>query len=312
MTRDAWVRQEIQNPLHWMAVLGFGALLFLAASFLIHGKLVWLAYGVFFLFTAWPLLKFMIVITLILSAAVTLFPPLAPFVLVLMAIFFILRIRFVWKHRWPMLFGLLFYGAGAVIGLEPRGIAVLSRALFSLWGLPGFYAGALATAVIGAGILHLMLRFLYGRGYSARDALGLMGSVPLIILAFILPFLKIAGAEGFLGDTVTFHDAMPTGDMPAPAPDPLPDAPLHHVDGYVRSGPSGPVYVQSHWQTNPDAFLENNLSYQGISIVTHETAPVGTAVTGESAPTGPGIYPGDTALGTSKKKETADHEKETK
>lgn len=273
---------------------------------------MWLGYGLFFLFTAWPLLKFMIVMTLLLSAAVTLFPPLAPFVLVLMAIFFILRIRFVWKHRWPMLFGLLFYGAGAVIGLAPEVLAVLPMVLGSLWGFPGVYLGALATAIIGAGILHFMLRFLYGRGYSARDALGLMGSVPLIILAFILPFLKIAGAEGFFGDTVTFHEPMPTGEGPVPAPDPLPEAPLHHVEGYVRSGPSGPVYVQSHWQTNPDAILQNNLSYQGISMVTHETEPAGTVVTSESGPAGTAIYPGDSTLGTEKKKEAAEQEKGTK
>ncbi len=303
MTKDVWVRQEIRSPLHFLAVGGLFLLLVLATVGILQGRMVWAAYGVFFLVTAWPLLKVMILITLLLSVLVAAFPPLAPFVLGLMVLFFLLRIRFVWRHRWPMFFGLIFYGLGVCLGIDAEPLRMIAFWLWRETELPSaLWLGAAVNGGIGAFFLHEMLRFLYGRGYSAGSVLGLMGSVPLILLAFILPFLKIAGAEGLFGDVVTFHSA-PVGGHAVPAGEdvvvdhaPPSDVPLHHVDGYVRSGPSGPVYVQSHWQTNPDSIIENNLSYHDISLPTENppasagTVPVKMEIPAEAAG---GVYPGD-------------------
>lgn len=314
MTKEEWGRQEERSPFHLLAVGGFFLLLFMASSLLVEGRMVWAAYGLFFLVTAWPLLKVMIVITLILSVLAAVFPPLAPFVLGLMVLFFFLRIRLVWKHRWPMLFGLLFYGAGVGLGLDAR---ILHLPQYFLWHAANFdgalWLGAAVNGVLGALVLHGMLIFLYGRGYSAVAALGLMGSVPLVLLAFILPFLKIAGAEGLFGDTMVFHSApvgaggVPAGEGAPMGNEPVTGVPLHHVDGYVRSGPSGPVYVGSHWQTNPDGIVENNLSYQGISLPTPNPSPADPAPAAtESIPESADIYPGD--VEKQGKKREMDHE----
>lgn len=125
--------------------------------------------------------------------------------------------------------------------------------------------------------------------------------LPLVVISFLLPFLKILGA--FDGATFTdaghgghmapdgFHGTgdgyAPTGDHPVP---------VHHVNGYFRSTPDGgTAYVRPHVATNPDGILENNLSYHGPHPapgpdgVPHPPAGAGHTVPGPSVDTVPGL-----------------------
>lgn len=303
MTRKEWISGQMRSFLHGAALVGFFLVLFAGLSGLVYGWGYYALFGVFFLVTSWPFLKVMILITAGLSLLVFLFPVLAPFMLLLMAVFFLLRIRFVVRHWQPLLMGALVYGVG--LSQEEWGwIAYIGGDPFER---P--YMGALIEAAFLTVLLHRGLVWLYGKGYTAKAALGLMGSVPLFAAAFVLPFLKIAGAEGFFGEPVVFHDA-PAGEgafvhgepaVPHPAPQGMPDAvaPLHYVEPHVRMTGSGPVQVEGHFQTNPDGILINNLGEQGLSFGDgHAAGPHGTAVSAEPArgavtEAADAVYPGD-------------------
>lgn len=304
MTRGEWISGQVRSVLHWLALAGFFLVLFAGLSGLVYGWGYYALFGVFFLITSWPFLKVMILITAVLSLAVFLFPVLAPFMLLLMAVFFLLRIRFVVCHWQPLVMGVLVYGTG--LSLEEWGWVV------SIGSDP--FERPFLGALIGAGVLtaflHRGLVWLYGRGYTAKAALGLMGSVPLFAAAFVLPFLKIAGAEGVFGEPAVFHDG-PAGEgtlihgepvTPHPAPQGMPDtvAPLHYVEPHVRMTGSGPVQVEGHFQTNPDGILINNLGEQGLSFGDgHAAGPHGAAavsaepVRGAVTEAADAVYPGD-------------------
>ncbi len=304
MTRQEWIAEEVRSPLHWAAVMGLFLVLFVGFMGLVYGWGYYALFALFFLVTAWPFLKVMILITAGLSLLVFFFPVLAPFMLLLMAVFFLLRIRFLVRHWQPLLMGVLVYGIG--LSLEEWGWIVYM-------GSDPFerpWMGSLVVAVLLAALFHRGLVWLYGKGYTAKAALGLMGSVPLFALAFVLPFLKIAGAEGFFGEPAVFHEA-PAGEgafvhgepaMPHPAPQGLPDtvAPLHYVEPHVRMTGDGPVQVAGHFQTNPDGLLINNLGEQGFSFGDGHGAPShGTAAVsveparGVMAEAADSVYPGD-------------------
>ena len=306
MTRGEWISGQVRSFLHGAALAGFFLVLFAGLSGLVYGWGYYALFGAFFLVTSWPFLKVMILITAGLSLLVFLFPVLAPFMLLLMAVFFLLRIRFVVRHWQPLLMGVLVYGIGLSLG-EWGWIVHIGNDPFER---P--YMGALMGAGFLTALLHRGLVWLYGKGYTTKAALGLMGSVPLFVLAFVLPFLKIAGAEGFFGEPVVFHDA-PAGDgalihgepvTPHPAPQGLPDAvaPLHYVEPHVRMTGDGPVQVAGHFQTNPDGVLINNLGEQGFSLRDGHYAgpePYGTAAAssdpagGAVAEAADPVYPGD-------------------
>ena len=205
MTRREWIAGQARSPLHGAALVGFFLALFAGLAGLVYGWGYYALFAVFFLVTSWPFLKVMILITAGLSLLVFLFPALAPFMLLLMAVFFLLRIRFVARHWQPLLMGILVYGIGLSLG-KWGWIAYIGSNPFER---P--YIGALIGAGFLTALLHRGLVWLYGKGYTAKAALGLMGSVPLFAAAFVLPFLKIAGAEGIFGEPAVFHD-VPAGD----------------------------------------------------------------------------------------------------
>ncbi|MCJ8007464.1 hypothetical protein ACFFF5_14295 [Lederbergia wuyishanensis] len=193
MSTIAWKTQQTKSALHWGAVSLYGTIIFLSY----HNR--WfLAFGfiIFLLATSlhmvWKMLIFMALVGIVLAV----FPFLAPFAIILMIVLFIMRINYV-KENWrPILIGLLVYGS-----------------IFPLFFMTQMYYGgieSLVVAVIGAALLHFSLNWLYTYGYSTKTALGIMGSVPLVILAFILPFLKmhIPAPDVFVepaADPVIFH-----------------------------------------------------------------------------------------------------------
>lgn len=267
MTRREWVAGQARSGLHWIALSGIFLLLLSGLLDLVHGWVYYVLFGLFFLVTSWPFLKMMIVITVLLSVLAAFFPVLAPFMLLLMAVFFVLRIRFVARHWRPLLMGVLVYGIGLSIG-KWGWVVYLASDPFER----PVMASVLLSAVMTA-LFHIGLCWLYRRGYSAESALGLMGSVPLFVIAFLLPFLKMAGAEGGFGEPAVFHDGAPgeavhAGGAEPAAPQGMPDAigKLHYVEPHVRMTADGPVSVEGHFQTNPDGLLTNNLGENGYHL----------------------------------------------
>ena len=151
----------------------------------------------------------------------------------------------------------------------------------------GFIASALPAVPV-----HFLLCAAYRRGYECRSALTVMFGLPLVVLSFLLPFLKLFGAL----DGASFADAGHGGHM---GPDGFHTAgdgyvpadghgvPVHHVNGYFRTTPGGgTTYVHPHVATNPDGIIENNLSYHGAHFQ-------GAPLPGDTAPppAAAGVHP---------------------
>lgn len=208
--------------------------------------------------------------------------------------FFILRIRYVIQNAQLLASGFLVYLLYYHLFADRMRLGwelveacyklVTLNHLFALpWQLRHFlaYPALLLAAGLPVLLVHLLLWLAYRRGYENRNALTVLFGLPLVVLSFLLPFLKILGAfdgaaftdaghtghmggDGFHGThgiqtTDGFHG---TGEVPMPA-DGHP-VPIHHVNGYFRSTPDGgTTYVQPHVATNPDGIVENNLSWHG-------------------------------------------------
>ena len=114
----------------------------------------------------------------------------------------------------------------------------------------------------------ILLYWLYCNGYKSETALSIMGTIPLVIIALILPFLKVMHFDGMMGDAHTV-DVTPHDNVIPP-----PDG-YHHVNGYWRTMPNGHTeYVHSYIRSNPDGIIENNLSsgyFPHDSSITHTT-----------------------------------------
>lgn len=310
MTKAEWVSKETKSPIHLVALIGIFCVYFVLTACGSEGWPSPVAVVIFFLVTSWPLLSHMIIMTLALSAITMAFPPLAPLILIVVIVFFCLRIRFVFKNWRPIIGGLLMYGSFLEIYATDEFAYDVMGVLSSL----GFYniwdykiCIPFGIGILGAICLHFLLRHLYSYGYSAKSALGIMGSVPLIALAFALPFLKLHMGDAFPGgDIIHTHtggDFMDTGHgvvgegIHHGTVDPVFHAhmsdgnhdvadtgadgglnginpELHHVAPHIRETAAGPVYVRGHMQTNPDAIVDNNLGYHHFHITDETAAPV--------------------------------------
>ncbi len=283
MTMEEWVRLQQRCPWHWGTLTTFAVLLWLSlrGAYGHVPPLVLAAWGVFLLVESWPLLGPMLTVFIIMTGLALLHPGLGMILALVGIIFFFIRIRFVIKNILPIGLGMLIYSVCYLL-VGDHMLLQVTEEVFSC--LPGHLLtltlGHLISLVLTAlgtllttALFHWCLTKCYQKGYEARGALSIMVGVPLLILSFILPFLKVlTGLESgaFADHGGTFHGGdghFHTGDNPG----------LHHVNGHFRSSPNGPVYVHGHWQTNPDGVLENNLSYHGM------TAPDGTGTPAPSA-----------------------------
>ncbi|MGM3097895.1 hypothetical protein, partial [Bacillus cereus group sp. BC327] len=96
------------------------------------------------------------------------------------------------------------------------------------------------------------LIWLYGHNYSSYTALGIMGSVPLIIISFILPFLKMhMGGDVYVAEPGVVDGHAVTGETV-----------VHSSDAHITKG-ANLQHVQPHVRTAPDGDITNNLSYHG-------------------------------------------------
>ena len=205
---------------------------------------------VFFLVTSFQVLKIIVVLAVIIGGLCVLFPFLAPVAFILAVVFFVMRIRFIIRNIYAILAGAYVYG-------------VLSAFGASHIGLLGYTTYALAAAAVL--VLHVILKQLYRMGYTTTQAFGIMGLVPLLVIAFVLPFLKIPIVHG---DVVVSPDVYP--DAP-PAPD--------IVHGGVAVRPA--VY--------PGTAASPDIVHDGI-VVRPQIYPDG--VTPDAVHSGITVYPG--------------------
>ena len=145
----------------------------------------------FFLVTSFQVLKMIVVLAVIIGGLCVLFPFLAPVAFILAVVFFVMRIRFIIRNIYAILAGAYVYGVLAAFGA-------------SHIGLLGYTTYALAAAAVL--VLHVILKQLYRMGYTTTQAFGIMGLVPLLVIAFVLPFLKIPVVHG---DVVVSPDVYP-------------------------------------------------------------------------------------------------------
>lgn len=242
----SFIKSEVKTFQHQIAIWSIPIIII---SGYFNPYFLWGGLAVFFLVTSFKLLKSIIVWFLIILGLTIVFPPLAPFVFILMIIFFFLRLGYVAENWRPFFYGMLFYGAMAFIIIDTwefyqYGISRIAYYTGALLG--GFEFFLLASeelrllilsapvAVAMMLILHFMLIDCYRNGYKSFVALGIMGSVPLILISLLLPFLKIPIGDVMMGDTYAAKDPVVTPDKKYVAP-------------YVR--------------TAPDSMLENNYSY---------------------------------------------------
>jgi hypothetical protein len=289
-----WIQAQKESGHHRTAVTLFPMMLFLGYF---HPIISGIGLFVFFLVTSFKLLKTMLIYMLILGVISALIPPLAPIILIIMIVLFIMRIGFVIKNWRPFVAGILIYGsAGAVIAktsMDPYSWLSYNFT-FSVF-LEAFIVSLIAFFALRATLISL-----YRLKYNSSSALGIMGSAPLIIISFILPFLKLhVGGEFFAHDTTfTEGKVMTSGDhvvpkhhtivtsntdtVLPPSETAVNGTQLQHVKAHVRTAPDGDptnnlsyhgpdakppntanlVQVNDYVRTAPDGDITNNLSYQ--------------------------------------------------
>ncbi|MGG3563245.1 hypothetical protein ABES03_16770 [Neobacillus rhizosphaerae] len=280
-----WTNIQKESGHHRAAIILFPVILFLGYF---HPAIAGIGLVVFFLVTSFRLLKTMIIYMLILGALSALIPPLAPIIFIIMIILFIRRIGFVIKNWKPFVAGIFIYGAAGAL------LAKISSDPYS-WLSYRFssavFMEAVIVAVIGFFVLRSVLIWLYQQGYTSSTALGIMGSAPLIIISFILPFLKMHIGGDFFAHDAAFTDGhvVTSGDHVIPngghSSDPAiaNGSNLQHVQAHVRTAPDGDptnnlsyhgpdakppnmqnlVQVHDYVRTDPDGVITNNLSYNG-------------------------------------------------
>lgn len=105
--------------------------------------------------------------------------------------FFIKRIEFLKKHSWAIFLGLMIYSVPFAISyIYYQGFYV--DALFNIKSGSFSWSEEIQSVTIwSAAVLTFLLGTLYKKGYDVKTTLLLISIAPLIILLFLLPFLKI-------------------------------------------------------------------------------------------------------------------------
>ncbi|WP_416828473.1 hypothetical protein [Ectobacillus polymachus] len=209
----------------------------------------------------------MLLFLAITAAIVTILPFLAPVAVILMIVFFFMRLNYIFQNWKAIIGGILVYGSFFWM------ISNASHVYLN-------FLQALIACGLGSVFLHFYMKVLYNHGYSASQALEIMGAVPVVLLALLLPFLKMFD----FADLTLFHGHFSDGTTHVTgAQTEVPAAGVHHVNSYMRTAPDGivennlsyhgpgkipntpTVHVDSYVSTNPDGIVENNLSYHGSS-----------------------------------------------
>lgn len=239
-----WSKDQVYSFNHWLAVLIFSATTFLAFQNILA---LIAGYVLFFLITALPRVYKMFIFFIITSILTAIFPPLG---IVLTISFFIFRIGYIIENWRAILAGILVYA-------YPFGLSLFISDFYYI-----SLRVALSTAIIVGVGFHFLLIWLYRNKYSTKNALGAMGSAPILILMLILPFVADE-----IGDVIDFddfeqfeasHGSVDHVDTTIDTVNPD----IHTVEGHWRENPSGDyTYVEPHVRTDPDGIESNNISY---------------------------------------------------
>ena len=126
-------------------------------------------------------------------------PPIGFVAFLIMVYLFIRRVRFLIYHWKLILLGIMAYSMA--IGLMYLGSLFNENVL-----------AICAMGVIGGLVFHSVLDWARSNGYSAEKAIEIMSIIPLLLISFILPFLKLHfGADHLNPDMNTVHGV----DIPA-------------------------------------------------------------------------------------------------
>jgi hypothetical protein len=268
-----WTNIQKQTAHHKLAITLFPIIIFLAY---VHPAIYIIGLIAFCLITSFKLLKKMLLWMLVLGGFSFLFPFLAPIIFIIMVVFFILRIGYVITNWKPFLSGVFLYGLSGI--LITRSFILEERRAIYLEDT--HFVEAIVISFLGFLLLRSLLLMLYKNGYSSYAALGIMGSVPIIMISFILPFLKLhIGGDLYSADGYGHPGAGHTGGVDG-ANGTYPGT--HSTHAYYRTAPDGDptnnlsyhgsnpspinsdmVHVRGYIATNPDGDLTNNFSYHG-------------------------------------------------
>ncbi|PER31341.1 hypothetical protein CN490_07745 [Bacillus cereus] len=243
---EEWIASQKETTHHKIAIILFPITLFLGY---IHPGLFGFGLFLFFIITSFKLLKKMLFFMIILGLISVILPFLAPIIFIVMLVLFFMRIQFVIKNWRPFLAGLLIYGIAAILltrmSLDPTSTLVYDSSFSKLME-------SIIVSALGFIGIRTTLIWLYGHNYSSYTALGIMGSVPLIIISFVLPFLKMhMGGDVYVAEPGVVDGHAVTGETV-----------VHSSDAHITKG-ANMQHVQPHVRTAPDGDVTNNLSYHG-------------------------------------------------
>ncbi|MED0978158.1 hypothetical protein P4T48_01005 [Bacillus paramycoides] len=240
---EEWIASQKETTHHKIAITLFPIVLFLGY---IHPGLFGFGLFLFFIITSFNLLKKMLFFMIILGIISVILPFLAPIIFIVMLVLFFMRIQFVLKNWRPFLAGLFVYGIAAIL-LARMSFDPTSGLLYD--SSPSKLIESIIVPALGFIGIRATLIWLYGYNYSSDKALGIMGSVPLIIISFILPFLKMhVGGDVYVAEPGVVDGHAVTGETV-----------VHSSDAHIAKGTN----VQPYVRTAPDGDVTNNLSYHG-------------------------------------------------
>ncbi|HDR6309414.1 TPA: hypothetical protein QCU60_001235 [Bacillus cereus] len=277
---EKWIASQKETNHHKIAITLFPISLFLGY---IHPGLFGCGLFLFFIITSFKLLKKMLFFMLILGIISVILPFLAPIIFIVMLVLFFMRIQFVLKNWRPFLAGLLVYGIAAILLARMSFDPTIDSLVYD--SSPSKLIESIVVSVLGFIGIRATLIWLYGHNYSSYAALGIMGSVPLIIISFILPFLKMhVGGDVYVAEPGVVDGHAVTGETVVHSSEAhiAKGTNVQHVQSYVRTAPDGDVTnnlsyhgpdakpvntemvaVKGHVRTAPDGDVTNNLSYHG-------------------------------------------------
>ena len=300
---EKWIASQKETNHHKIAITLFPISLFLGY---IHPGLFGCGLFLFFIITSFKLLKKMLFFMLILGIISVILPFLAPIIFIVMLVLFFMRIQFVLKNWRPFFARLLVYGIAAILLPRMSFDPTIDSLVYD--SSPSKLIESIVVSVLGFIGIRATLIWLYGHNYSSYAALGIMGSVPLIIISFILPFLKMhVGGDVYVAEPGVVDGHAVTGETVVHSSEAhiAKGTNVQHVQSYVRTAPDGDVTnnlsyhgpdakpvntemvaVKGHVRTAPDGDVTNNLSYHGpdakpVNVEAHDY--VKTSLDGDTA-----------------------------
>lgn len=255
-----WVDVQKKTRHHKLAVILFPSVVFLAY---INPFVYCLSLAIFCLITSFTLLKRMLIWMILLGIISFIFPFLMPVLLIVMIIFFIMKINYIISNWRPFAAGWVLYGFAGGLAVHSFKMFLFDLQQQSV-PLMSHFIEACFMVALSYFMIRLILVGLYKCKYSSYEALGIMGSVPIVIISLILPFLKLfVGTDAFAPtDHLSYGHTVADGAH----------VQSHHVNGYVRTAPDGdPTNNLSYKGPAPSPVSPDKLFVHGYSTSTSST-----------------------------------------